>query len=181
MTDLSVDRLEQLMREHGCSELRWIDPGQIVVARWVRMKCRFGCPEYGHNACCPPSTPPVQECEQFFREYTRAAVLHFATRVEQPEQRHAWTRAVNLRLLELERQVFLAGYRKAFLLFLDSCCICQECAGQREACKTPTKARPAPEAMAVDVFATVRQLGLPIEVLTDHGQQMNRYAFLMVE
>ena len=42
-------------------------------------------------------------------------------------------------------------------------------------------ARPSPEALAVDVFGTVRSLGFPIEVLSDYDQTMNRYAFLLVE
>jgi hypothetical protein len=41
-------------------------------------------------------------------------------------------------------------------------------------------ARPAPEAMAVDVYATVRCFDFPINVRTDYDQQMDRYAFLMV-
>jgi hypothetical protein len=41
--------------------------------------------------------------------------------------------------------------------------------------------RPTPEAMSVDVFATVRQVGYPIEVLSDTSQKMNRYSFLMIE
>jgi hypothetical protein len=35
--------------------------------------------------------------------------------------------------------------------------------------------------MAVDVYATVRQYGYPIEVLRDYSQAMNRYAFLLIE
>jgi hypothetical protein len=31
------------------------------------------------------------------------------------------------------------------------------------------------------VFATVRQVGYPIEVLSAYTQEMNRYAMLMVE
>lgn len=38
-----------------------------------------------------------------------------------------------------------------------------------------------PEALAVDVFSTVRQVGYPIEVLTDYSEAMNRYAFLPFE
>ncbi len=38
-----------------------------------------------------------------------------------------------------------------------------------------------PEAMAVDVFSTVRRLDFPMEVLSDYSQPMNRYAFLMIE
>jgi predicted metal-binding protein len=189
------EAVEALIRQHGYDDFRWLDPRHIIVAEWVRMKCRFGCVEYGHNACCPPATPSVAECERFFREYRRAVVLHFAKRVDRPEDRHRWTRGVNLGLLKLERALFLAGHRKAFLLFMDSCCICEECAARvappragaerptalREACKTARQARPAPEAMAVDVFATVGALGYPIQVLPDYEQEMNRYSFLMVD
>jgi len=35
--------------------------------------------------------------------------------------------------------------------------------------------------MGVDVFATARQYGYPIEVLRDRSQVMNRYAFLLIE
>ena len=35
--------------------------------------------------------------------------------------------------------------------------------------------------MAVDVFSTVRALGFPIEVLTDPGDTMNRYATHILE
>jgi hypothetical protein len=41
--------------------------------------------------------------------------------------------------------------------------------------------RPTPESMAMDVFATVRKLGYPIDVLYDYSQEMNRYAFLFIE
>ncbi len=64
---------------------------------------------------------------------------------------------------------------------MDSCRICDECAGERETCKEPRLSRPSPEGMAVDVYATVRQFGYPVEVLPDYSQKMNRYAFLMVE
>jgi hypothetical protein len=33
----------------------------------------------------------------------------------------------------------------------------------------------------VDVFATVRKLGLPAQVLVERTQAMDRYAFLLVE
>jgi len=35
--------------------------------------------------------------------------------------------------------------------------------------------------MAIDVFATVRKLGYPIEVLKDYSEEMNRYAILLIE
>ncbi|HYL81820.1 MAG TPA: DUF2284 domain-containing protein [Candidatus Acidoferrum sp.] len=174
-------RLEALIAEHGYADFKWIKPEDVVVSQWVRMKCVFGCKNYGKNASCPPSVPSVAECRQFFDEYRTGAILHFEKKVDKPEDRHAWSRGVNQKLLKLERAIFLAGYQKAFLLAMDSCGICAECPGTREACKHPQAARPSPESMAVDVFATVRQYGYPIEVLSGYSQAMNRFAILLIE
>jgi predicted metal-binding protein len=175
------EALEALFRKHGFTDFTWIDPKKIVVAQWVRMKCRFGCDEYGRTATCPPNVPSVDECRAFFDDYAEAAVFHFAKRVDKPEDRHAWTASVSRRLLELEREVFITGHRKAFMLFMDSCNFCPECAGPKVDCRNPEAARPTPEALGVDVFATVRPYDLPIEVLADYNETMNRYAFLLVE
>jgi predicted metal-binding protein len=108
-------------------------------------------------------------------------VFRFTKRVTKPEDRFAWTRKVNSKLLELEREVFLSGYYKAFLLFMDSCNLCESCPGIKELCENPKMSRPTPESMAMDVFATVRKIGYPIDVLYDYSQEMNRYAFLFIE
>jgi len=178
-----VDRkkVEEKFLAHNFKDFKWIDPKDIVTSHWVRMKCMFGCDEYGKTATCPPNLPSVSECEKFFQEYREAVIFHFEKKVPKPEDRFAWTRKVNLKLLKLEREIFLSGYKKAFLLFMDSCNICDECPGVKEKCKEPELSRPSPEAMCIDVFATVRQLDYPIEVLSDYTQKMNRYAFLMIE
>jgi len=175
------EKLEKLFQAYDFTDFKWIEPKNIVVSQWVRMKCMFGCSEYGKNSCCPPNVPPVPECERFFHEYSTAAIFHFAKTVEKPEDRHQWTKQVNLELLKLEREVFLSGYERTFLLFMDSCSLCNECAGTRDKCKNPQMARPGPESMAMDVYSTVRQYGFPIEVRTNYAQEMNRYAFLMIE
>ncbi len=173
--------LETLFASHGYTDFKWIKPKDIVVAQWVRMKCTFGCAEYGRNASCPPNVPSVAECRQFFDEYEAAAIFHFEKKVDRPEDRHAWSKEVTLDLLKLERAVFLAGYPKVFLLAMDSCSLCADCSGARAECKNPKSSRPTPEAMAIDVFSTVRQCDYPIQVLSDYSQAMNRYAFLLIE
>jgi predicted metal-binding protein len=175
------EKLEALFQKHGYTDFKWIEPEKIVVSQWVRIKCMFGCGNYGRTACCPPNVPSVSECEKFFSEYSDAVIFHFQKKVDKPEKRHAWTRKVNSKLSKLEREVFLSGYERAFLLFMGTCHICGECLGAREECKEPRSSRPSPEAMAMDVFSTVRQCGYPIEVLSDYLQTMNRYAFLMIE
>jgi predicted metal-binding protein len=162
------------------SRIKLVNPQNIVVSLWVRMKCMFGCKEYWKNACCPPNTLPVQECRSFFSEYSEAVVFHFEKKFENLEQRHEWTKGINERLLSLKHEVFFAGNPKAFLLFMDSCNVCTDCAEERVKCKNKGSARPTPEAMGVDVFSTVRALGYPIKVLRAYSEAMNRYAFLLV-
>ena len=84
-------------------------------------------------------------------------------------------------MLKMERDVFISGYRKAFLLFIDECEFCPECAGTRHRCKNKKGARPSTEALAIDVYSTVRKFGLPIQVLKNYDETMNRYAFLLIE
>jgi predicted metal-binding protein len=119
------EKLEELFQKRGYTDFKWIEPEKIVVSQWERIKCMYGCGEYGQTASCPPNVPSVSECEKFFREYTEAAIFHFEKRVDKPEDRHAWTRKVNSKLSKLEREVFLSGFEKVFLLFMESCHICE--------------------------------------------------------
>jgi predicted metal-binding protein len=179
--EINRKKLEQMFRKHGYEDYQWINPKGIAVAQWARMKCTFGCKNYGKCGTCPPNTPSVPDCRDFFRGYRTGVVFHFTKRVDKPEDRFAWTKKVNQKLLGLEREVFLSGYYKAFLLFMDSCNLCESCSGIREKCQNPKLARPTPESMAIDVFETVRKIGYPIEVLYSYSQEMNRYAFLLIE
>ena len=139
-----VEDLASLFHKYGFEDYKWIDPEKIIVSQWVRMKCMYGCGEYGHNASCPPNVPTVSECERFFSEYSAAVIFHFDKKVDKPEDRHLWSKKVNVKLAKLEREVFLSGYERAFLLFMDSCGICGECpAGSKEECKEPRLARPS--------------------------------------
>ena len=172
--------LDAIIQERGYTDYKWVDPQKFVVSQWVRMKCKFGCGEYGRGGACPPQTPSVSECSQFFNEYSDAVILHFEGIMDKPEDRHNWSRKINAKLVKLEREIFLSGCERAFLLFMDSCCFCKECSGDRETCNEPKMARPAPEAMAVDVYSTVRRFGFSINVRTEYDQKMDRFAFLMV-
>ena len=180
---LMIDKkkLEEKFIAHNFTDFKWIDPLKFVTAQWVRMKCMFGCDEYGQTAICPPNAPSISECERFFSEYKEAVVFHFEKKVDKPEDRFNWTRKTNLKLLKLETEIFVSGYEKAFLLFMDSCNICKECPGTKENCIEPKMSRPTPEAMCIDVYSTMRQADYPIHVLSDYAQKMNRYAFLLIE
>ena len=173
--------LEAVFARHACEDFKWISPRDIVVAQWVRMKCTFGCSSYGNHATCPPNVPTVVDCRAFFDEYERGVLFRFTRAVDRPEDRKPWMREVSARMMQVEREVFLAGNQKAFLLPPDGCSLCTDCPDTRSECRHLQQSRPTPEAMAVDVFTTVRRFGYPIQVLTRYDQAMNRYGILLVD
>ena len=178
---MDKENVENVFRESGFGDFRWLSGVDVVVADWVRVKCMFGCGAYGKSGCCPPNVPSVAECRAFFENYSNVAVFRVTKQVAKPEDRFGWSREVNRKLLDVEKAVFLAGYHKAFLLFMDNCSLCADCPGERAKCVNPRLSRPTVEAMAVDVYTTVRQIGYPIQVLSDYTQAMNRYAMLLIQ
>ena len=181
MNKNDIHKIEELARQFGAEECKWTSGEDVQVGQWVRFKCMFGCESYGKKGGCPPAVPSVSECRTLFSEYEHILVMRLSTRLDDPKDRKTWCHKKNARLLKLEREVFLSGYHKAFLLEMDECRMCKDCEPLRIDCKKPKLARPSPEALAVDVFSTVRDLGFPIDVLSEHDQTMNRYSFLLVE
>jgi predicted metal-binding protein len=68
------ERIEQILQNQELTDYKWINPKEIVVAHWVRVKCQFGCPDYGLGTC-PPNTPSVDDCDKFFKEYESALII----------------------------------------------------------------------------------------------------------
>ncbi len=173
-------KIESILSEYDFSDFRWIDPRDIVVARWVRVKCVFGCSDYGLGTC-PPNTPEVSECERFFREYSNAIIIRLNKFADKDHYPSAWSGEMTDKLLGTERKIFLSGYPKVFLLNQTCCSLCDDCPGTRSACRDKKKARPSPESFAVDVYQTAGRAGLEIHVVDKNPGEMNRIAILMVD
>jgi ribosome-associated protein YbcJ (S4-like RNA binding protein) len=76
------------------------------------MKCKFGCGEFGRGGACPPQTPSVDECSQFFNEYSDAVILHFEDIMDKPEDRHSWSRKINAKLVKITGLCSTGGMAK---------------------------------------------------------------------
>lgn len=178
---MSIPIVDDLAQKHGFHDFKWIDPNEIITAHWVRTKCVYGCGSYGKRACCPPETPPVSDCRSLFGEYQKGIFYHFSRQISDAQLRQAWGRELITQALNLERDVFLAGFHKAFIFSPAPCNLCSECKGLRDKCSNPSKSRPTLESYSVDVFGTARKFGYPIQVLRDFGEEINRYGALLVE
>jgi len=79
------------VQEERLRDYKWINPKSIVVGQWVRMKCMFGCKNYGQCGICPPNVPSVPECEAFFED-TRVGLSFTFLKSGPAEDRHAGQR-----------------------------------------------------------------------------------------
>ncbi len=177
---MNKQKIEAYIEKTELADFKWINPKDIVVAQWVRVKCEFGCSDYGHGAC-PPNTPTVDECRNFFSEYNTGLIIRLTRSADKDHYPSDWSKEVTHQLLELERKIFLDGFQKAFLLNQTCCCLCKECMGNRVDCKDKRKSRPSPEAFAVDVYQTVRNNGMEINVVKESPGPINRIAILLIE
>jgi predicted metal-binding protein len=176
----SHEKIDSVLIKQGFSDYKWINPGEIVVAHWVRVKCFFGCSDFGLGTC-PPNTPSVNDCDSFFKEYEHGLVIRLNKFADKNAYPSDWSREMTNKLLAIEREIFLTGFQKVFLLNQTCCMLCNDCSGNRTDCKDKTRSRPSPESFAVDVYKTVRNAGMEINVVADNPSDMNRIAILLIE
>ncbi|HPR33423.1 MAG TPA: DUF2284 domain-containing protein [Prolixibacteraceae bacterium] len=172
--------IENIIRSKGLHNFQWIDPKEIVVSQWVRVKCLFGCNDYGLGAC-PPNTPSVAECIQFFQEYSHALIFRFEVDADKNKYPSEWSKKTTQTLLEIEKELFKCDYPRVFLLNQTCCCSCKECPGNRFECKDKKNSRPSPEGFAVDVYETVKKVGWTLHVVIDNPALITRIALIMID
>jgi predicted metal-binding protein len=174
------EKIESILKNQDFTDYKWINPKEIVVAHWVRVKCTFGCADYGLGTC-PPNTPSVIDCDSFFKEYESAMIIRLSKFADKNSYPSDWSKEMTNKLLDIEREIFLSGFHKVFLLNQTCCSLCKDCPGDRINCKDKVRSRPSPESFAVDVYSTVRAAGLDINVVAQNPSEMNRIAILMIE
>lgn len=175
----SKEKIESILISHGFADYKWINPKEIVVAHWVRVKCTFGCSDYG-SGICPPNTPSVNDCSSFFKEYKSGLVIRLNKLAEKNDYPTDWSREMTNELLDVEREIFLTGFQKTFLLNHACCTLCNDCPGNRLDCKDKSRSRPSPESFAVDVYQTVRNIGIDIQVVEENPAEISRIAILLI-
>jgi predicted metal-binding protein len=174
------EKVESIVLKQGFADYKWINPKEIIVAHWVRVKCTFGCNDYGLGTC-PPHTPSVKDCDRFFKEYESGLIIRLTKFADKNSYPADWSKEMTNKLLAIEREIFLKGFQKVFLLNQTCCTLCKDCSGNRVDCKDKARSRPSPESFAVDVYKTARNAGLDIHVVAENPSEMNRIAILLIE
>lgn len=147
-----------------------ISPEQIIFDIRAILKCRWGCEDFFHQTIrCHTRDTTYQERVEMIKRYSHLLLV----------QSHD-ARALSAAVLEIERTAFLDGYYFAFAIRF--CNLCQACAVKEgNLCPTPDKVRPCDQSFGIDVYKTVRNLGLPCEVLQSKDSVQNRYGFVLID
>ncbi|MBQ3620503.1 MAG: DUF2284 domain-containing protein [Methanosarcinaceae archaeon] len=166
--------LVSLALENGATDAVILPTTSIVVDERVLMKCMIPrCRHYG-DLVCPPNVMTPSQFREILENYHYAVMV--STEYHNPPKPSSLvdseevslkirTKAVDLSeiLLKLESLTLSKGYRFAAGLTGGSCKYCDECAGTGARCRHPYKARPSMEAVGIDVVATLRNVGIPLE------------------
>ncbi len=183
LTPSLIHRLKEAGRQYGLEEILPISAGDIIVAEWVQLKCRYGCTQYNRSWCCPPATPRPEKVRQILAEYSEALLLQSVHYVPEFYRNDKRKRARLVRCwkgtVSVERQLFLEGYYKAFSLVGESCALCKNCVYPKN-CRFPQEKRPSLESFSVDVIGTVRSVGLEPQVASDPSDEYTYYAIILV-
>ena len=164
----------------GASDAAVLAPHQVVTAEWVRMKCLYGGCHVGRCLTCPPHSPTPAQTRVLLDEYATILLLRFDVRPGslEPLAASRWVADV---ALGLERELFLAGYYKAFAIAGGRPCSLEETSGRPEACDSRADFRPGPAGCGIDVFTTSRNAGWPLAVVRGPEEPYHRFAFVLVE
>jgi len=174
LTSQEIERAAQWIdaaKRLGAKDAKAISPDSVITAPWVRLKCQYGCGGWGQRLTCPPHSPTPEQTRAVLDCYRVALLVHCPGGAEW----HSIKRIV----ADLEREIFLAGHYKAFAFGSGPCDLCDEC--DFEHCEHPYEARPSMEAAGIDVFATARGNGFPIEVVKDHTCPQHYYGLVLIE
>ncbi len=187
--------LSKLREVHPDLEL--ISAEDVVVANWVRLKCRYGCKAYGKHLGCPPYSPTPEETRKVLEEYRVGVVARFEAKPDpevSPEHihHHLWDsiNTVHETVFQLERRAFLSGYYKAFGFNALPCTFCATCIPEEKEridpfevrnCRHKERVRPSMEACGIDVFGTLERAGYELSVLDSYSKGFALFGLVLLD
>lgn len=184
VSDTLLEELHEKGKKYGLESVRPFAVKELVVARWVCLKCRYGCSQFNSNWSCPPATPDITEVREILAEYTTALLLigsqtcsefYRGTNRKRIDQVRYWKGTVSL-----ERQLFLEGYDKAFGLVSGACSLCRTCA-YPENCRFPMEKRPTVESLSIDLIGTLKKIGIDTRIATGLEDTFKYYSIILLD
>ena len=190
--DILENELKKMAFKEGAMVFMPINPNEVVVGNWVRLKCNYGCPSYAKKLSCPPYSPEPEETRKVLDEYSKAYLIGFSGSIFKKYGNLEFGKIfpktlkdIRKSIFELEKHAFLAGYYKSFSYgFCGPCTMCDQCVVEENSltCKFAKESRPSMEAAGIDVFKTVINAGLELKVQKEvNPDDLRMYTLLLLE
>lgn len=147
----TVKLITEKLMEFGSPIVKVTTTSAIVVGEWVRLKCEYGCPDYGKSRTCPPYTPDAKRMREILKEFKYSI---FFTGYS-----HEDVRKIGVAILKYcyDLRIF-----KVFPLLSGRCRLCDRCTPH--SCRHPQLAYPSLEACSIDVFETANRINLNLQM-----------------
>ncbi len=165
----------KLAKKLGAEEVKLISTKELVFDPRVRLKCLVPmCPHYNFNLVCPPNIPSVEEFKEMIGRYSLAMIVKLSvprnngnsesSNADTETARVDGAKRLHLIMNQLENEAQQRGFPWAAAFMGGPCRLCEECVGyySGRTCRHPYKARPSLEAIGIDVFTTVTNVGIEI-------------------
>lgn len=171
-------------KKFGAADAVVCKVSDVIVDLRANLKCQVPlCPYYGNNLMCPPYVMKASEFQEILSKYTYAVLIQVEIPIPEEVIQAAyqsdnigdffknrlssfssmWSKFNEYDELigKVEAAAFNKGYRFAAGLSGGHCQLCDECVVKQpgESCRHPFKARPAMEAMGIDVIGTAEKAG----------------------
>ena len=162
-------RYTGLALEMGAAHAVAIRASDIVLDPRTYLKCMYGCKDWGHNWTCPSAPGAIKpwDFKNILKRYKSAVLIHCSGK--------KLSQKISL---ALEREAFLDGHYFAFSM--SDCSLCEHCS-HPEPCRVPKQARPAMQALGIDVYATAKKQNLPLLPLRNENEPQNWYSLVLID
>jgi predicted metal-binding protein len=166
-----MEKYIELARSHGADNVVAVRRKDIVFDGRTILKCMYGCSAWNKGCTCPSRSGflPLGKFRKLFKKYKTVLIIHAHDK-----------KAAQNASLAIENEAYLDGDVLAFST--SDCALCNECAGMTdEPCRNVIKARPSFQSVGINVFATVKKLGLPLYPLRKEDDEQNWYAAVWLD
>jgi len=187
-----LQHLCQEAKDLGASEAVAIPVADIVLDERTLLKCLVPlCSHYDVDLMCPPNVLPVSKFRDILKCYQSAILIKVdipvsdlpgsggkkekqtgAPKAEYMDTTRDAREKLHKIVCQIESLCLEGGYHFAAGLIGGSCPLCEECVGVKSGlpCRYPFKARPAMEALGIDVMATAEKTGFHLSFGQDDSR-----------
>jgi len=159
----NLDALVAKAVDYGAAAAKIIPIEEVAIDERTRIKCQFGCPNYRRGLMCPPHVPTPEIFSKALNRYNWAILFEFEVPGEDLTKVGDVQKQIQAFIERMEFETMGLGYNFSLGLRAGECRICERCVawlGEEDLlCRHPAQARPAMEALGIDVIQTLKNTG----------------------